>query len=74
MSQIEFENALLQLPSKSRAELAQKLLSSLDTPNQSELETALAQEADRRIIAAEQGEMKRYTRAEMLALVKNALS
>jgi hypothetical protein len=41
MSQIEFETALLQLPAKSRAELAQKLLSSLDMPSQIELDDSL---------------------------------
>ena len=74
MSQIEIENALLQLPLKARAELAHKLLVSLDEPNESELEQSWATEADRRILAAEQGEMKRYSREEMLERVKNALS
>ena len=74
MSQIEIENALLQLPLKTRAELAHKLLVSLDEPNQSELEISWALEADRRILAAEQGEMKRYSKEEMLERVKNALS
>jgi putative addiction module component (TIGR02574 family) len=74
MSQIEFENTLLQLPLKTRAELAQKLLSSLDEPSEAELEVIWAAEADRRILAAENNEMKRYSRTEMLERVKNALS
>ena len=40
MSQLEIENALLQLPLKTRAELAHKLLVSLDEPNQNELEVS----------------------------------
>lgn len=74
MSQIEFENTLLQLPLKARAELAQKLLSSLDEPSQADLEIMWAAEADRRIEAAENGDMRRYSRTEMLERVKNALS
>ena len=47
---------------------------SLDEPNQSELDISWALEGDRRILAAEQGEMKRYSKEGMLERVKNALS
>ena len=71
MSQLEIESAILQLPLKTRVELAR---SSLHEPNETELEALWAAEADRRILAAEHDEMKRYSREEMLQQVKNALS
>ena len=72
MSQLEIESAILQLPLKTRAELARKLLSSLHEPNETELEALWAAEADRRILAAENDEMKRYSREEMLQRVKTS--
>ncbi len=74
MSQIEIENAILQLPLKARAALAHKLLMSLDELSQEDLEISWATEADRRILATEQDEMKRYSKEQMLERVKNALS
>ena len=51
------KDALL-LPPKSRAELAEKLLKSLDDPRQTEIDKLWAKEAEDRIDAYEKGELK----------------
>jgi putative addiction module component (TIGR02574 family) len=51
-------NAALSLPPRSRARLADKLLTSLDKPNQRKLDHLWKTEAERRTDAFERGEMK----------------
>jgi putative addiction module component (TIGR02574 family) len=74
MSQIELEREVMKLSLKERAELAQKLLRSLDDPSETELEALWAEEADRRLDAFERGEMRSYSREEMLKRLKAARS
>ena len=74
MSQIELEREVMNLDAKSRAELARKLLHSLDDLSEAELEVLWAEEAHRRFKAFECGEMKSYSREEALKRVKAALS
>ena len=47
----------LSLPPRSRAKLAEKLLESLDKPNQKEIDRLWADEAEARIDAFERGEI-----------------
>jgi len=53
----ELENAVLQLPSESRANLAEKLIRSLEAEKDAEVETAWVQEAERRYRAIQAGEV-----------------
>ena len=48
----------LALPPRSRAKLAEQLLQSLDAPNQKELDSLWADEAEARVVAYNRGEMK----------------
>lgn len=48
----------LALPPRSRAKLAEQLLQSLDAPNQKEIDSLWAVEAEARVDAYERGEMK----------------
>ncbi len=48
----------LKLPPRSRAKLAEQLLRSLDDPNQKEIDSLWANEAEARVDAFERGEMK----------------
>jgi putative addiction module component (TIGR02574 family) len=74
MSQIELEREALNLNAQGRAELAHKLLSSLEDLSEAELEGLWALEATRRLEAFDRGEMKSYSREEMQQRVKAALS
>jgi putative addiction module component (TIGR02574 family) len=74
MSEIELKQEVLKLPLSTRAELIKTLIESVENPSDAELEQLWAAEADRRIAAAERGEMKTYSREEMLVRVKSALS
>jgi putative addiction module component (TIGR02574 family) len=74
MSQIELEREALQLSAKERAELARKLLQSLNEMSEEELEKLWAAEANERFAAFERGEIKAYSREEALKRVKAALS
>ena len=71
MGQIELEREAMSLDAKSRAELARKLLHSLDDLSEAELEVLWAKEAHRRFSAFERGEMKSYSREEACFLVTN---
>ena len=51
-------SAALALPAATRAELAEKLLESLDEPVQAEIDLAWAREAERRVEAYKQGTLK----------------
>ena len=73
MSMVELEREALKLSLKERAALAQTLLRSLDDPSEAELEALWADEAERRLEAFERGEMRAYSREEMLKRVKAAL-
>lgn len=70
MSQIEVEQAALQLPIKDRAVLAQKLLESLEQPSEAELEALWSEEVVKRIKRAERGESKLIPFTEALAQAK----
>lgn len=65
MSQLELEREALNLSAQGRAELAHKLLSSLEDLSESELEGLWALEATRRLEAFDRGEMKSYSREDM---------
>jgi putative addiction module component (TIGR02574 family) len=73
MSMIELEREMLKLGLKERTTLAQTLLRSLDEPSEAELESLWAEESDRRVAAFDRGEMRSYSREEMLKRVKAAL-
>ena len=73
MSQIELEQEMMRLDARSRAELAHKLLQSLNDLSEAELERLWAAESNRRFEAFERGEMKSYSREEALKRVKAAL-
>jgi len=51
-------SAALALPVEARVELAERLLNSLQTPEQGEIDSAWAEEAERRIDQVERGEVK----------------
>ncbi len=51
-------SAALALPVEARVELAERLLNSLETPQQGEINAAWAEEAERRIDQVEGGEVK----------------
>jgi putative addiction module component (TIGR02574 family) len=54
----ELAAAALALPPAARAELAERLLRSLDAPQQVEIDAAWADEAERRITQLDRGEVK----------------
>ena len=66
MSQLELEQEALNLSARGRAELAHKLVSSLEDLSEPELEQLWALETTRRLEAFDRGEMKSYSREEML--------
>jgi putative addiction module component (TIGR02574 family) len=55
----------LALPPRSRAKLAEQLLQSLDAPNQKEIDSLWADEAEARVDAYERGEMKAVSAREV---------
>ena len=73
MSQLELEQEALNLSARGRAELAHKLLSSLEDLSEPELEGLWAFEATRRLEAFDRGEMKSYSREEMQKRIKRTL-
>jgi hypothetical protein len=66
MSQVEVEQAALQLPIKARAVLAQKLLESVEQPSEAELEELWLIEIGERIKRVESGESKLTSFADAL--------
>jgi putative addiction module component (TIGR02574 family) len=61
-------NAALALPAVNRAALAERLLESLAEPDQSEIDAAWAEEAERRLAAYQQGSMKAIPAEEVMHL------
>lgn len=74
MSQIEVEQAALQLPIKDRAMLAQRLLESIEEPNEAELEALWLEEIGERIKRVERGESKLIPFTEALAQAKAVIA
>lgn len=72
MSQLELEREALSLNAQGRAELAHKLLSSLEDLSESELERLWALEATQRLEAFDRGEMKSYSREEMFHRIQKS--
>lgn len=62
--------AALSLPDADRADIADRLLLSLDTADQREIEALWAQEAEARIEAYERGEIEAIPGEEVFAAVK----
>ena len=60
----------LSLPAKSRARLAQRLLESLDDPEQKEIDRLWAEEVEDRIDAYEGGELKAIPGREVFRRLK----
>jgi hypothetical protein len=60
-----FEEALL-LPHEERAKLAERLLSSLDSPRRQRVDRLWAREAEERLAAFERGEIKTVSAREAL--------
>lgn len=63
-------NSALALPPKSRARLAEKLLTSLDEPNQKKVDDLWAAEAESRIDAFEDGKIKAISGEKVFRLMK----
>ena len=63
-------NEALSLPAKSRAELAEKLLESLNDPRQEEIDRLWAEEAEDRIDAFERGDLKAIPGKEVFRRLK----
>ncbi len=55
----------LSLPPEERAEIVERLLSSLDTPERQRIDRLWAEEAEARLAAYERGEMKAIPAAEV---------
>ncbi len=70
MTQRDILQAALSLPEPARADIADKLLMSLDTPDQREIDALWAQEAESRIEAYERGEIKAIPGDEVFAAIK----
>ena len=64
-------SAALALPAEVRAELADQLLSSLDTPEQVAIDAAWGEEAERRIDQLDRGEVKLIPGDELIAKLRN---
>jgi hypothetical protein len=62
--------AALELPVKGRAKLAEKLLRSLDAPNEAEIERLWVDEAEKRYQKNRQGKTKLVDGARALARLK----
>ena len=63
-------NDALALPARSRAKLAERLLESLDDPEQKEFDRLWAEEAEDRIDAYEKGELKAIPGEEVFRRLK----
>ena len=66
----EIFRAALALPSEVRAELANRLLDSLDEDDQEEIDRLWAREAEDRIAACERGELAEIPGEEVFASLK----
>ena len=62
------KSTLLQLPAHERAEIAELLLHSFDTPDQPAIDAAWARESEERIAAFERGEITATDGAAAIAL------
>ena len=62
----------LALPPEARADLAEKLLSSLDSAEQSEIDRAWGEEAERRLAAIESGAEEVVDGAEIRKILRDA--
>jgi putative addiction module component (TIGR02574 family) len=60
----------LSLPPKERAELAERLLSSLDSPSQQRIDQLWAQEAESRVDAFERGQIKSVPAPEVFEAIR----
>ena len=67
----EILRAALSLPGEERAELADKLLQSLDEDDQEEIDRLWAKEAEDRIAAYERGEIAAIPGNEVFAALKS---
>ncbi len=74
MSQIEVEQAALQLSIKDRASLAQKLLESIEQPNENELQELWLVGIGERIKRVERNEDKLIPFAQALAQAKAVIA
>lgn len=70
----EIEKEALDLPSKVRAELAHRLLESLDRPSESEAEAAWRDEAQRRAAELDSGAVRTVSAEELEARVQEIIS
>jgi putative addiction module component (TIGR02574 family) len=71
MSTQEVTRAALALPAKSKARLAEQLLSSLEEQERADIDRAWAVEADRRLRAFRAGRMKSYPAEEVFRALEN---
>ena len=71
-AQEQIAQQALALPPEARAELAEKLRASLDGAEQSEIDKAWAEEADRRLKAIEDGEMDVVDGSEIRKLLRDS--
>ena len=67
MSTAQIIDTALALPAQSKAELVERLLASLESGSQSEIDAAWAKEADNRIAAYEAGEIEAIPAEQVLA-------
>jgi putative addiction module component (TIGR02574 family) len=70
MTTAKLEKVVLALPARSRAKLAGKLLESLNTPKQKEIDALWAAEAESRIDAFDRGEIKAVSSSEVFRRLK----
>jgi putative addiction module component (TIGR02574 family) len=71
-AQEQIAQQALELPPEARAELAEKLWASLNSAEQSEIDKAWAEEADRRLKAIEDGEMDVADGSEIRKLLRDS--
>ena len=70
----EIETEIFTLPPLARASLAERLLSSLDTAEQSAIDRKWAIEAEDRLKAYERGELKAVDASEVIARLEKKYS
>lgn len=70
MQKEEVLAAALELPESSRADIADRLLQSLDTADQREIDALWAEEAEARIDAFERGEIEAIPGPEVFASIR----
>ena len=66
----KLKDAVMALPPRSRARLAESLLASLDDPRQKELDALWAEEAESRIEAYEAGKLRAISGREVFRTLK----